>query len=122
SIAPSLLLPQIKAGKLRALVSGATSRYLPSVPTFMDEGYDFRASFEWFGLFMAAATPRPIVNRLNGETRKIISSPVFQEKVLTPQFYEAAPSSAEEFAAFLAEQRKELAELVRISGIKPVDL
>jgi tripartite-type tricarboxylate transporter receptor subunit TctC len=87
----------------------------------VDEGYDFRPS-AWFGLFVAAQTPRAIVNRIQSDMRKILFTPAFQEKVLTPQFYEPVGDTPEEFTAFLARQRKQAAELVKISGMKPVDM
>lgn len=122
-MATGAILPHIKAGKVRPLVLPAEgrSKFLAGVPTFVDEGYDFRPS-SWFGLFMSAQTPRPIVNRMHAEVKKILASQSFQDKVLTPQFYEAVGDTPEEFTAFLARQRTQAAELVKISGMKPVDI
>jgi len=117
------ILPHIKAGKVIPIVLPAAnrSRFLTGVPTFIDEGFDFKPN-SWFGLFMNAKTPRPMVDRVNSEVRRILADPVFQQKVLTPQFFEAAGSTPEEFAAFLKAERTLAAELVRISGMKPVDM
>jgi tripartite-type tricarboxylate transporter receptor subunit TctC len=122
-MATGAILPHIKAGKVRPVVLPAEgrSRFLANVPTFIDEGYDFRPS-SWFGLFVAAQTPRPIVNRIQADVRKILFNPAFQEKVLLPQFYEPVGNTPEEFTQFLNRQRGEVAELVKISGMKPVDL
>jgi tripartite-type tricarboxylate transporter receptor subunit TctC len=117
------ILPHIKAGKVRpVVVSGENrSRFLPDVPTFVEEGYDVRPQ-PWFGLFVPAQTPRPIINRIQADARRVLLNPVFQEKVLFPQFYEPVGNTPEEFNQFLQRQRAEAAELVRISGIKPVDM
>jgi tripartite-type tricarboxylate transporter receptor subunit TctC len=117
------VLPHIKSGRLKPIVLPATtrSRFLANVPTFVDEGFEFRPS-SWFGLFVSSQTPRPIVDRLNSEVRRILLSPRFQEQVLTPQFYEPIGNTPEEFTDFLRGQRVLAAELVKISGMKPVDM
>lgn len=118
-----IILPHIKAGKLKPIVlpSPNRSRFLSGVPTFVEEGYDFKPS-SWFGLFVNAGAPRPVVERIHAEVRKILMNPKFQEQVLTPQFYEAVANSPDQFAEFLKSERVLAAELIRISGMKPVDL
>ena len=77
------VLPQIKAGKLRALaVTTATrSRALPDVPTLDESGLKGFNLGTWFGVLAPAATPRDIVTRLNAEIVKIINSPEFKKKM-----------------------------------------
>jgi tripartite-type tricarboxylate transporter receptor subunit TctC len=77
------VLPQIKAGKLRALaVTTATrSRALPDVPTLDESGLKGFNLGTWFGVLAPAATPREIVTRLNSEIVKIINSPEFKKKM-----------------------------------------
>lgn len=77
------VLPQIKAGKLRALaVTTATrSRALPDVPTLDESGLKGFNLGTWFGVLAPAATPREIVSRLNAEIVKIINSPEFKKKM-----------------------------------------
>jgi tripartite-type tricarboxylate transporter receptor subunit TctC len=117
------IMPHIKSGRVKPLVVpfATRSKYLPSVPTFTEEGYDFKPS-SWFGLFVLTGTPRPIIMRIQSETRKILFNPKFHEQVIVPQFYEAVGNTPEEFTEFLSYQRAVAAELVRISGIKPVDM
>ena len=121
-MATGAILPHIKAGKARAIVmpSPTRSKFLTDVPTFVDEGFDFRPS-SWFGLFTTAGTPRPIVQRVQGEVRRILFSPEFRDKILTPQFYEAVGNTPEQFADFLKGERELAAMLVKISGLKPFD-
>ena len=115
-------LPHIKAGKARAIVmpSPTRSKFLADVPTFVDEGYDFKPS-SWFGLFMATGTPVAIQNRIHGEVRKILFSNEFETKILTPQFYTPVGNTPGEFMEFLKGERQLAAMLVKISGLKPVD-
>ncbi|MEO8120420.1 MAG: tripartite tricarboxylate transporter substrate binding protein [Rhodoferax sp.] len=77
------VLPQIKAGKLRALaVTTATrSKALPDVPTLDESGLKGFNLGTWFGVLAPAATPRDIVTRLNVEIVKIINSPEFRKKM-----------------------------------------
>ena len=92
----ALVLPHIRDGKLRALaVNGAArSATLPEVPTLREAGYRDAEYPIWFGLFVPARTPSPIVERLNHETLKALQSPALREKlsglgvdamVMTPQ-------------------------------------
>ncbi|TAK80737.1 MAG: tripartite tricarboxylate transporter substrate binding protein [Betaproteobacteria bacterium] len=62
-------MPQIRAGKLRALAVSTEERspLLPDVPTFKEIGFPGMTQRGWFGIFAPAATPRPIVERLNKE-------------------------------------------------------
>ncbi len=62
-------MPQIRAGKLRALAVSTEERspLLPEVPTFREVGFPGMTQRGWFGIFAPAATPRPIVERLNKE-------------------------------------------------------
>ena len=121
-MATGAILPHIKAGKARAIVmpSPTRSRFLADVPTFVDEGYDFRPS-SWFGLFMTAGTPPAITGRMQSEVRKILYTPAFGEKILTPQFYTPVGNTPEQFAEFLKGERELAAMLVKISGLKPFD-
>ena len=121
-MATGAILPHIKAGKARAIVmpSPTRSRFLADVPTFVDEGFDFKPS-SWFGLFMTAGTPPAITQRIQTEVRKILFTPAFGEKILTPQFYTAVGNTPEQFAEFLKGERELAAMLVKISGLKPFD-
>lgn len=62
-------MPQIRAGKLRALAVSVEERspLLPEVPTFREAGFPGMTQRGWFGVFAPAATPRPVVERLNKE-------------------------------------------------------
>jgi tripartite-type tricarboxylate transporter receptor subunit TctC len=76
-------LPHIQAGKLRAVaVSGKQrSKYLPDVPTFAEQGATSIVIEDWFGTFVPAATPMPIVNQLNAAINKALAAPAVRERM-----------------------------------------
>jgi tripartite-type tricarboxylate transporter receptor subunit TctC len=77
------VLPQIKAGKLRALAVTTIKRSpaLPDVPTLDEAGLKGFDLGTWFGILAPAATPRDVVTRLNTEMVKIITSAEFRKKM-----------------------------------------
>jgi tripartite-type tricarboxylate transporter receptor subunit TctC len=72
---PTLALPNIKAGKVRALATTGAERWrlLPDVPTVAESGVRFEAE-SWMGLATTAGTPAPIVARLNDEVKRALQS------------------------------------------------
>ncbi|MFM2276032.1 MAG: hypothetical protein RL211_1904 [Pseudomonadota bacterium] len=77
------VLPQIKAGKLRALAVTTAKRSpsLPDVPTLDEAGLKGFNLGTWFGVLAPAATPKDIVVRLNAEIVKIVTAPDFRKKM-----------------------------------------
>ena len=73
------------------------------------------------GLIMTTGTPRPIVQRIHAEVRKILFTQEFRDRILTPQFDDAVGNTPEQFTEFLKGEREMAAMLVKISGLKPVD-
>jgi tripartite-type tricarboxylate transporter receptor subunit TctC len=113
-------LPQIKAGRLKALAvtSAQRSAVLPEVPTIAEAGpvKGFDAS-SWFGLFAPAGTPADIVARIQQETAKALQSAALKERLLSQGAIPGGQSSAE-FAAFIAAETKKWAQVVKVSGAK----
>ena len=75
-------LPHVKAGKLRALAvtSARRSPLLPEVPTFAESGAPGYAAPVWYGLFVAAGTPAPVVQRLFEAVERVAQSPEFRQR------------------------------------------
>ncbi len=113
-------MPQIKAGKLKALAvtSAKRSAALPDLPTIEEAGglKGFDAS-SWFGLLAPAGTPADIVNRIQQEVAKSLSTPVIKEKMLAQG---AIPSgnTPQEFASKIDSELKKWALVVKASGAK----
>lgn len=92
---PGVVLPQVKAGKLRALAGWGTTRVdsLPDVPTFKELGYDIEF-YIWAGLFAPKATPAPVITKLREGVAQVVKDPEFiatMEKAGTPISYLDAP-------------------------------
>jgi tripartite-type tricarboxylate transporter receptor subunit TctC len=115
-------LPQIKAGKLKALaVTSATrSAAVPDLPTVAESGGAALAGYEansWFGLLAPAGTPMDVVNRLQQETAKALSAPALKERLLAQGAIPSGNTSAE-FAKLIADETKKWALVVKASGAK----
>ena len=110
-------LPHIKAGKLRALaVTGPVrSPVLPNVPTLAELGFPGYNITSWFGLFAPAATPQPIVSRLNATVNAALHDKQVRD-LLASEGIEAQGNSLEQFHAFLQTERVRWAKLVKESG------
>jgi tripartite-type tricarboxylate transporter receptor subunit TctC len=78
----TLVLPHIRSGKLRALAvtSPQPVEFLPGVPAAAQTlpGFVFQS---WLGVAAAAGTPKPVVDSLNGQIRKVLSKPEVQERL-----------------------------------------
>jgi tripartite-type tricarboxylate transporter receptor subunit TctC len=113
-------LPQIKAGKLKALAvtSAQRSAALPDVPTIAEAGpvKGFDAS-SWFGLFAPAGTPAEIVNRIQQETAKSLQTPAVKDRLLAQGAIPGGQTPAE-FARFITAETKKWAQVVKASGAK----
>lgn len=118
---PPLSLPHIAAGKIRALAFTGPQRapFLPDVPTMAEAGvHDMTLDGGWFAMFAPAQTPTPIVDRLQAEVKKAVSTPVTQER-LAQLGLDPVGNPPAEFKQFLTGQVKDYAEMVKIAGITP---
>ncbi|OGA00299.1 MAG: hypothetical protein A3H35_04520, partial [Betaproteobacteria bacterium RIFCSPLOWO2_02_FULL_62_17] len=73
-------MPLIRAGKIRALALDERSSFLPEVPSLADLGFKDISGKNWVGLFAPAATPRPVINKLNQAVSDIMRKPDIKEK------------------------------------------
>ncbi len=115
-------LPQIRAGKVRALAvtSAKRSAYAPEIPTMREsgiEGYEEAGSDLWFGVLAPAGTPRPIVERLNAELVKALRTPEVGERIRV-QAYDVWTLSPDEFSAFLRTDHARWGKVVKFAGAK----
>jgi tripartite-type tricarboxylate transporter receptor subunit TctC len=113
------MAPNVRAGKLKAFgTTGKTrSPVLPDVPTVSEAGVPGYEAVIWLGIMAPAATPKPIVERLNAEIRKVVNSAEVKDAWAKQG---AAPMSmtADEFGQYMKEDIAKWANIVKISGAK----
>ncbi len=109
-----------KAGKVRPLATTGKTRssVLPNVPTMAEAGVAGYEAVIWLGLMAPRGTPPAIVNRLNGEIRKIVSRPDVRDD-WAKQGAVAMLMTPEEFSRYVADDIVKWERVVKISGAKP---
>ena len=113
---PAVVLPHIKAGKLRPLAGWGAKRVaaLPDVPTFKELGYDIEF-YIWAGLFAPRGTPAPVMQTIRDSVKQTVNTLEFKsamEKIETPVAYLDAP----EFQKFWQKDAKMLADAIKRIG------
>ena len=118
-MSPLIAVPQVKAGKLRALgVTGLKrSPALPDVPTIAETLPGFE-NITWHSVMVPAKTPKPIVAKLSKELMRIIKQPDVRERFSTVGL-DAVGSTPEELAALIKKEVVMYANLVKQIGLKP---
>lgn len=117
-----LVNPHVKGGKLRALAvtSAKPSAAMPGVGTVAAQGVPGFSALSWWGVIAPAATPAPIVKRLNEELAKALANPAVAEK-LSAQGMDIVGSSPEEADRFVKGEIERWARVVRDNGIRAGD-
>jgi tripartite-type tricarboxylate transporter receptor subunit TctC len=117
SIAPAM--PLIRGGQLIALAVTTPKRSsaLPEVPTSLEAGYANSDYTFWTGLFAPAKTPREIIERMNQEVQKILSTPAIRER-LAQHGVEPMPIAPLAFDALIKGEIDSNIALVKAAGIK----
>lgn len=113
------VLPQVKAGKVRALAVTSPRRFalLPELPTVAEAGLkDFEVSV-WFGVVAPARTPLAVVDRINAEVNRILLLPDVQS-TFRLQGVETIGGSPQQFGLHLQSQMTKWGALVRDAGIR----
>ena len=113
------MAPNVRAGKLKALgTTGKTrSPVLPEVPTVSEAGVPGYEAVIWLGVMAPAGTPKPIVERLNAEIRKIVNSAEVKD-AWAKQGATPMSMSTDEFGQYLHEDIAKWAKVVKVSGAK----
>jgi tripartite-type tricarboxylate transporter receptor subunit TctC len=117
---PPSVLPLVQAGRLRALAVTSRERtpLVPGVPGMADAGLpDYEISF-WYGFFVPAGTPAEATRRLYAATSQALRAPNVNQTLAREGTEVSGSASPEDFAAFITEDAKLWARLVRDSGAK----
>jgi tripartite-type tricarboxylate transporter receptor subunit TctC len=114
----TLAWPQVKAGTMRALAVTSTqpSATAPEVPPIAATLPGFEAT-SWHGLFAPAGTPRPIVEALSGEVKRIFEQPDVQ-KTLSEVGAVPSPMTPEQFTQFISAERAKWQDVVKTAGVE----
>jgi tripartite-type tricarboxylate transporter receptor subunit TctC len=112
-------MAQIKSGKLRplAVTSAQRSSSLPEVPTVAESGFKGFDISTWYGLFMPAGTPGPVVEKMNAAVNKLLAQPDMQQAI-HDQGAEPQAMSAAAFGQRLAHDYPLWEKIVRDAGAK----
>jgi tripartite-type tricarboxylate transporter receptor subunit TctC len=116
-VSTPLILPQIKAGKVKAIAVGGKARIavLPDVPT-LSETYPGFEQVSWFGLLTPAGVPREITGKLHRDMARTLQVPEVRER-LQERGFEVVASSPEEFLRFVRAESDKLGKLIRANNI-----
>jgi tripartite-type tricarboxylate transporter receptor subunit TctC len=114
-----VLLGNIQAGKLRALAIGSRTRIanLPDVATTAELGMPQVEADNWYGLVAPAATPQPILAKLQAAAAEALRSAEVKDK-LAAQSVIAVGSSSAEFSAYVKSEIERWGKVIATSGIK----
>jgi tripartite-type tricarboxylate transporter receptor subunit TctC len=112
------LYPHLKSGRVRPIAVSSDTRTVqfPDIPTIAEtvKGFEFTS---WFGAFVPAGTPRPIIDRLNAEIKKAVADPDVASK-LSAQTLDPMYMTPEEFAKHLKADYDRLKQVVKLSGAR----
>jgi tripartite-type tricarboxylate transporter receptor subunit TctC len=113
------MLPHIENGKARALAVTTAERsvVVPEIPSVAQAGYKDSASELWWGILAPAGTPEPVVERLNQELGKIVSSDTMKQFFLKAGA-ESAPMTAGEFERFIGAEIHRWKQIAATAGIR----
>jgi tripartite-type tricarboxylate transporter receptor subunit TctC len=119
-LALSNMVPQLQSGRIvpLAVVANSRSPLFPDVPTLKEaRGEHYPAT--WFGLFTPTGVPRPIVDKIAADVDRIMAEPGFRQRIYIERGVEPALERTDEFARFIAAERKFAAQIVKESGEQP---
>ena len=109
----------VKDGRLRSLGISSARRdaLVPEVPTIAEAGVPGYDSILWFGLLTSGKTPRPLIDKLNRETARILSDPELRVR-WTPIGLEPAPTTPAQFDKLIADDIATFSRLARAGNIR----
>jgi tripartite-type tricarboxylate transporter receptor subunit TctC len=113
-------VPLIREGRLRPLAVTTRERlpFLPDVPTVAEQGFEGFDVNDWVAMWAPAATPAPILDRLNAALNEGLADPARRDRLLNGLGVLPTGGSREDLARFVAEQRVAMRELVRAENIR----
>jgi tripartite-type tricarboxylate transporter receptor subunit TctC len=113
-------IPHVQSGKIRALAvtTSKRSQLVPDLPTVAEAGLPGFEANNWYGIVVPAKTPPAIIARLNKEFVAVLNEPDVKS-ILFKQGLDTAPSTPQEFAAYIKSETAKWAKVIKVSGAKP---
>jgi tripartite-type tricarboxylate transporter receptor subunit TctC len=115
----STAVPQVKAGKTRALAVTGTKRAgaLPDVPTVAETGLKGYEATNWYGYVLPPKAPGTIVDKLHKATAAVLEMPDVRQS-LASSGIDPAPSSPDAFAAYIRAETGKWTQVIKSAGVK----
>ena len=116
---PIVALPHIKSRRLNALALTGDTRLaaLPQLPTITESGLQGYELKIWYGLLAPAATPRPIIDKLNAEVGRVLALPDLRDKLVS-QGMDPFIANPDQFAALIKTDFAKYAKIIKTANIK----
>jgi tripartite-type tricarboxylate transporter receptor subunit TctC len=116
----STLLPHVRSGRMRALAVTAAKRsgLVPEIPTVAESGVPGYEASGWFGVLVPAATPQPVIERLNTTIVKGLAASDARER-LRAFGGEVVPGTPDEYGALIRRDAAKWGKLIKSIGLKP---
>jgi tripartite-type tricarboxylate transporter receptor subunit TctC len=113
------VMGQVQAGRLKALATTSKERsdIFPNVPTFAEEGFADAVGDNWAGVLAPAATPQPVIAKFNAAMVAALDDPGLRQR-LRDSGTTPAPSSPQEFGAYLREEIARWGAVIKEKGLK----
>ena len=112
-------VPYVKANRLRGIGVTSTKRSVvaPEIPTIAESGLPGYSDYNWYGMLAPRNTPAAIVNKLHAGIVQVVRTKDIEDR-LTKDGAEVIASTPDEFAAFIAEEIKKYAQIIKQSGLQ----
>ncbi len=119
-IVPATAMPQVQAGRLKALGATTTTRsaVLPTTPTIAEQGFPGFESTAWIGAVAPARTPQPIVDRLSEELVRIIRSDAVRQR-MTAIYFQPIGTTPEALQRLMRGEADRWGKVIKAAGVKP---
>jgi tripartite-type tricarboxylate transporter receptor subunit TctC len=112
--------PHVEGGRLKALGISSLKRsaVVPDIPTVAESGLPGFDSWNYFGIFAPAGTPRPIVDRVNAEMNRILGDAAIKERFQQLGF-EITGGTPAEFVAVIESESRKWSKVIKDANVKP---
>ena len=116
----SYMLPQVRAGRLRGIAIGSLQRspLAPEIPTVSESGLPGFDVTAWFGMWVPAKTPQPVIRRIHEVVVMALTHPEVRARV-EELGYKPGGDSPEAFGKFVRAEVDKFARVIKTAGVKP---